>query len=374
MRRNAAGGEGRRAPGAGMPEPSQSADLAYQERMLQGVSRTFALTIPQLPEPLAAAVGNAYLLCRIADVIEDEPLLGPGEKRFFSELFASVLAREVSPGDFVARLHPLLSHHTSDEARELIEGTARVARIVHSFPPRRQRTLQRCVRIMSRGMAEFQGGRTLSGLTAMADLDRYCYYVAGVVGEMLTELFCEHVPELRERRGSLLKLSVSFGQGLQMTNILKDVWEDRARGVCWLPRDVFERVGCDLDTLSPERPDPAFERGLRHLIGIASRHLADALTYTLMMPGHQAGIRRFCLRALGMAVLSLRKIRARSGYRAAEQVRISRSSVRATIVVTNLAVRRDALLEGLFVLLARPLRAAGEWPPAAPAPRGAGRA
>ena len=208
-----------------MPEPSRSADLAYQERMLQGVSRTFALTIPQLPEPLATAVGNAYLLCRIADVIEDEPVLSPGDKRFFSDLFASVLARKVPPGHFVARLHPRLSRQTSEEARELIEGTARVARVVHSFPPRRQRAVRRCVRIMSRGMTEFQEGRTLAGLTAMADLDRYCYHVAGVVGEMLTELFCDHVPELRERRGPLLKLAVSFGQGLQMTNILKDVWK-----------------------------------------------------------------------------------------------------------------------------------------------------
>jgi phytoene/squalene synthetase len=35
----------------------------------------------------------------------------------------------------------------------------------------------------------------------------------------------------------LLKLSTSFGQGLQMTNILKDIWDDAQRGVCWLPKD-----------------------------------------------------------------------------------------------------------------------------------------
>ena len=34
-------------------------DLAYQERILQDVSRTFALTIPQLPGDLRTVVGNA---------------------------------------------------------------------------------------------------------------------------------------------------------------------------------------------------------------------------------------------------------------------------------------------------------------------------
>ena len=48
-------------------------DDAFQAQMLSGVSRTFALTIPQLPAGLCRVVSNAYLLCRIVDTIEDEP-------------------------------------------------------------------------------------------------------------------------------------------------------------------------------------------------------------------------------------------------------------------------------------------------------------
>jgi len=48
-----------------------STDEGYQDRILPHVSRTFALTIPQLPPRLRIAVTNAYLLCRIADTIED---------------------------------------------------------------------------------------------------------------------------------------------------------------------------------------------------------------------------------------------------------------------------------------------------------------
>ena len=333
-------------------------DLACQERMLQGVSRTFALTIPQLPGSLSRAVGNAYLLCRIADTIEDEPSLDAHEKRRLSELFNAVLTEDERPEHFVQSLHPLLSRHTSEEERDLIQNTARVVRITRSFSPRQREALQRCVRIMSKGMAEFQEGSTLSGLPRMRDLDRYCYHVAGVVGEMLTELFCEHVPAIDPQRTRLLELAVSFGQGLQMTNILKDIWEDRARGACWLPRDVFARAGFDLDDLVLETRSPAFEKGLAELIGIARQHLARALVYTLIVPDREAGIRRFCLRALGMAVLTLRRIHGRIDFRAGDEVKISRASVGATVLVTDLTARRDPVLRGLFAFFTRPLPSA----------------
>ena len=69
-----------------------ASDLAYQAGMLQCVSRAVALTIPQLPGALRDVVGNAYLLCRIADTIEDEPTLSAGQKQTFAERFVEVVA------------------------------------------------------------------------------------------------------------------------------------------------------------------------------------------------------------------------------------------------------------------------------------------
>ncbi len=66
-------------------------DEEYQHHILQGVSRTFALTIPQLPKDLCRVVGNAYLLCRIADTIEDEPALTASQKRELSLQFIKVV-------------------------------------------------------------------------------------------------------------------------------------------------------------------------------------------------------------------------------------------------------------------------------------------
>ncbi|MCP5151269.1 MAG: squalene/phytoene synthase family protein [Ectothiorhodospiraceae bacterium] len=335
-------------------EQASSEDLAYQARALQGVSRTFALTIPQLPPGLRAVVANAYLLCRIADTIEDAPSLDVAQKRGFAERFIAVVGAGEPADAFAAALHPRLDAAMSPAERELVAECARVIRVTRGFTPRQQRALERCVRVMSRGMAEFQQAASLGGLADQGEMDRYCYHVAGVVGEMLTELFCDYSPDIEANGSGLRKLAVSFGQGLQMTNILKDMWEDRARGACWLPRDLFERVGLDLEHLAPGR-DARLVEALDELVGIARGHLANALSYTLLIPRDERGIRCFCLWAIGMAVLTLRRIHRNPGFRSGREVKISRRSVRLTVAVTRLTVRHDAVLRTLFDALTRGL-------------------
>src|SRR5271154_5662305 len=74
-----------------LQDDSGISDEEYQYRILPHVSRTFALTIPQLPPRLKVAVTNAYLLCRIADTIEDEPALSPAETLALLERFKGVV-------------------------------------------------------------------------------------------------------------------------------------------------------------------------------------------------------------------------------------------------------------------------------------------
>jgi farnesyl-diphosphate farnesyltransferase len=340
------------------PAPT-AADAAYQLHSLQHVSRTFALTIPQLPEGLRQVVGNAYLLCRIADTIEDDKELPAERKRHFAERFINVVAGHEPAADFAHELAPILSSHTPAAERELIAMTESVIRITHNFNARQRAALERCVRIMAEGMARYQEAETIHGLKDLPDMDRYCYYVAGVVGEMLTELFCDYSPAIDRHRNTMMELAVSFGQGLQMTNILKDIWDDHRRGACWLPRDIFDRYGVDLSHLGTDQDPAAFAQGLETLIGVARGHLANALRYTLLIPPQETGLRRFCLWALGMAVLTLRRIhRQRRHYRSGNEVKISRRSVKATILISNIAVRHDNLLNLLFKLACRGLPAA----------------
>ena len=332
------------------PKGSDS-DIAYQEKILQGVSRTFALTIPRLPDPLRNVVGNAYLLCRITDTIEDEPNLSAEQKQIFSERFIEVVAGQESPELFAHELGALLSPLTTKDEHDLIANTHRVIRITHGFRPVQRNILEHCVKTMAQGMSEFQRNAIPDGLDDLPHLNRYCYCVAGIVGEMLTELFCDYSAEINKRHEDLLTLSVSFGQGLQMTNILKDMWDDRHRGSCWLPRDVFRAAGCDLGTLSAGESDPAFIKGLFELVAIARHHLADALRFITMIPRHETGIRLHCLWALGMAVLTLRRIHAKPAFRNGQEVKIPRRSVWAVTVITGALVRSNWALRLLFEML-----------------------
>jgi len=330
----------------------------FQSEMLEGVSRTFALTIPQLPAVLCRVVSNAYLLCRIIDTIEDEPALTGARKNYFCQQFLKTLNVPKNAETFSRQLCMSLSSQTPPAEHELIRNVPRVVRITRSFSEPQREALQRCLRTMAKGMGQFQLRGEKQGLQSLEDLDQYCYYVAGVVGQMLTNLFCLHSPEIAQTRKALMALAVSFGQGLQMTNILKDVWEDYQRGACWLPRKIFAEEGFDLNDLTTGRNRQGFERGVRRLIGITHGHLKNALSYSLLIPKEETGIRNFCLWAVGLALLTLRKINKHLYYTDGSQVKISRLSVKGTILATRLTVQNDRLLKLLFSIAARGLPSA----------------
>src|SRR3984957_10584340 len=101
-------------------------DEVYQDWILPHVSRTFALTIPQLPVGLRTAVTSAYLLCRIADTIEDEPALSPPETLAFLQRFSAVLAGQGDAGQLAREIEQRLSDRTLATERDLVSNMERV--------------------------------------------------------------------------------------------------------------------------------------------------------------------------------------------------------------------------------------------------------
>ncbi len=330
-------------------------DTGYQSSILPGVSRTFALTIPVLPARLAEVVTNGYLLCRIADTIEDDPALDSDRKSEFHRRLLEVVEGREDAGPFAESLASLLSEQVLHDERDLVRNTARIVRVTRSFSAGEQRALSRCLTVMCTGMARFQRNASLRGLRDIRELEAYCYVVAGVVGEMLTELFCAHSPRLRRKRQKLKRLAVSFGQGLQMTNILKDIWEDRLRGTCWLPRSMFPGRQFKLERLEEFHDSEVFRSGMRSLIAVTHRHLKKALEFTCMIPAHEVGMRRFCVWAIGLALMTLRKLHQNPLFRSGNEVKVSRRTVRAVILTTNLALSSNAGLGWLFRIGARGL-------------------
>jgi len=90
-----------------------------------------------------------------------------------------------------------------------------------------------------------------------ADLERYCYRVASVVGLICLRIFGDQNERGREYAESL-------GLALQLTNILRDVGGDHARGRIYLPAEELSRFGYTEESLARGERNDAFHRLMRH--------------------------------------------------------------------------------------------------------------
>ncbi len=320
--------------------------LEQQGIHLQQVSRTFALTIPVLPMPLADWVGNAYLLCRIVDTIEDDAHLCCMEKQRHIDAYVTALQGRGDVALWSHQLATALSPITPAGEQALIVDIPAVLARLFSFPLSVQQILIQGVSIMSRGMSLQQAQFMIA---ERGDLDRYCYHVAGVVGELLTELFSVYRPSLSQQKNELLPLAVSFGEGLQLTNILKDVQEDASRGVCWLPQQELAAIPQFVEAMEPP------QQLMDEYVALAHGHLLDAVRFTLQLPRSESGMRQFCLWAIGMALLTLRRVHANPLRNRSTQVKISRRQVKGVILTCKLAGWSNSLLNLYFKWLGRSL-------------------
>jgi farnesyl-diphosphate farnesyltransferase len=309
-------------------------DLAYQKAILGSVSRTFALTIPLLPPAIEIVVGNTYLLCRIVDTIEDAAELSPKEKQDLSQLFLDAVLGSISVNLFVTPCLDTLSGYANVDELDLIAHTPIVLRILHTLPDRDRAAIGRCVSIMSEGMSHFHHRQSQNGLRDLAEFEEYCYVVAGVVGELLTTIFSHYSPEFAKQISGHEKLAIDFGQALQMTNILKDSPADRARGVCWMPAQMSQA----------------------ELLKIAYDKLQSSLSYILLLPKNEIGMRRFCLLAFGLAVMTLEKISTREEVSNKTEMKLSRNTVWIFYGFTRLAASNDFLMKSFFYIASSRLR------------------
>ena len=215
--------------------------LPSLDDLLEKTSRTFALSIPVLPEPTRREVMIAYLLFRIADTFEDAAHWTP-EARIaalaeFKELLtatgrpkAEALAR-----DWVARQ---VAHHAGYQ--ELMAETPFVLDAFLGLSPEAIPPIRLHVSRSADGMASIVARTRAGSLTlhSIQELKDYCYLVAGIVGEMLTELFLLGRPALAGIAPFLRERAATFGEALQLVNILKDSASDAKEGRRYLPAEV----------------------------------------------------------------------------------------------------------------------------------------
>jgi phytoene synthase len=254
------------------------------------VARTFSLACRLLPREIREDVYRLYLVFRRLDDLVDDGVPGAADRLALVEAWAR--------------------HGSVDgpEARILADLASR-----HDLP--RQAVLDFC-----RGMRDDLDGVVCA---SEADLDVYCYRVAGTVGVVMSALLgVRGDVEVARRHAAAL------GMAMQRTNILRDIDEDREIGRCYLALETRAAFG---------EPEP----GRREALLRDQIARADALYDEGI-----AGIGLLCSgrRAIAAAAFMYREILRqieRDGYGAREgRAMVSR---RRKLVV---AARRGALARG----------------------------
>lgn len=229
------------------------------ERLLIATSRTFALAIPLLPEPLRREVTITYLLFRIADTFEDSTSWPRARRiealRDFGRLLRSPEAGDVEDVEETARRWADEVPCEHPAYRELLAELPAVLDAFFALSPDAVALIREHTLRTAEGMAGFVARTSEQGelrLRDVPDLQAYCYVVAGIVGELLTELFLRERPGLAPVAPLLRARSRPFGEGLQLVNILKDSASDATQGRRYLPdgvdrADVMALARRDLD-------------------------------------------------------------------------------------------------------------------------------
>jgi farnesyl-diphosphate farnesyltransferase len=308
-------------------------DLAWCHETLQGVSRTFALSIDVFDEPMSTYTCVGYLLCRIADTIEDSDEIATADKAALLNQYDRVLAPDTDDdvADFAAAVAAHLPAERSDDWT-VVANADRVVRTFRQFPPDVQDAIVPPTRELVQGMAQFMeryedapGVR----IQTIEELEEYCYYVAGTVGLLTTNLLTLGRDTDRD---DLREHAVGFGKLLQLVNIAKDVHDDYTNeNNVYLPADWLAERGVPPDeVLAPEHEDDVVAV-VEQTVERARTYLPDAQTYLEEMPREGKSFAACAIPYL-LAVGTLRELAERpEGALTDQGVKVSREEVYAVV-------------------------------------------
>jgi farnesyl-diphosphate farnesyltransferase len=267
------------------------------------VSRSFTLVTPAAGPPLSHYLSTAYLICRVVDNIEDShQSFAWQEARFaefeellqFPERAIIILARwdkELWPG-LTANEIQLMSSQ---------EG-ALLWRIYGQLPVLPRKSIERWATIMAEGMKKVKDADQVPQFikrgdvylpSNVSDYNQYCYYVAGTVGHLSTEIVINHYEFESEVADRLLNNAEAFGRALQKTNIVKDFAEDLERNACFLPDEWMNDVDYSPLSLKGAPSDWKYM-----VLNNVLEELEDSASYVIDLPHTGLGYRRASLLCL----------------------------------------------------------------------------
>jgi farnesyl-diphosphate farnesyltransferase len=333
-------------------DPRRDELATFCERMLKGTSRTFALSIPELPAPLDEQVRCAYLICRIIDTLEDRPGVDENLRQYLFDAFIALLGPPVqidALNDAFAIFSTDLSHLEDDPCAELMAQSHLVLQTLASFPDHAVAAIRDCAVEMTAGLRQTPlppSNQPHCLFNTWHELERYCHYAAGVVGLMLARLFAAHTGRdpnsltRRERHNAK-----RFGRGLQITNITKDHPSDLTDGRCFIPREAARAAGLtEADLLTPSLDIRIRAQAVRR----AAAHLDIALEFCLSLPPDPVGLRVFCVQPMMMALLTLERVGAHHDPTPDDRPKITRDQVKSVLETSHRVSADNAALKAWY--------------------------
>ena len=230
-----------------------SEQSAYLEEWMNRVSRSFAVVVSFLEEPLKSYTSIAYLICRVVDNIEDCSQTFHWKEGRFNE-FLALLEKPNQAAQvlsiWTSKDWPGL---TADEMRIMTSDEGfRLWQLYAQLPDETRQIIRSWTLEMAQGMLLIEDRGENQWMVDRGpvrvirneyDYNRYCYYVAGTVGHLVTRLAISHYQITGTKSRALLDNCEACGRGLQKTNIVKDFAKDLERGVCYLPDEWLHEVG-----------------------------------------------------------------------------------------------------------------------------------
>lgn len=323
--------------------------------LLQGVSRSFYVSIRLLPGPLRRPIAVAYLLARACDTVADTADLATAPRRDMLDTLAAAIDGRVGAQEAAAQAERFAPLQRDPRERALIESFGHCLQWLHELGPEDASDVRAVLRSIARGQAldieRFAPGLPPRALATAPQLDEYTYLVAGCVGEFWTDLCFRHFPGFANRpRQEMRELGRAYGMGLQLVNIVRDAGEDLALGRCYFPADELAAIGVDTTELKddPARLGEVWARwhaqagrqvalGMRYADAVASRRVRAASAMPALL-----------------AARTLALLGETGPQRAPHKVKVPRSEVRAMMARLAWTFAGRAPMQALYARLSVP--------------------
>ena len=311
------------------------------DSILEGTSRSFYLSLKELPREIRKQVSLLYMLARTSDTIADSE---GGEPEDLLQALESYNEFTQGNSEEAPDLEELSEFQSNISEGLLLKNVGKVASNISQFSESDQKSIRNCLGIIIGGqildLKRFSSG--VNGIPSIEDndeLDDYAYRVAGSVGEFWTQMSLDHLFKIKEENeAEIFENGVRFGKALQMINILRDIPADLELGRCYIPRRSLDEHGMSPSDLLDSSKMESFRPLYNEYLDLTDQHLDSAVQYIEMLPHSQFRLRGSCMLPVIIGKKTVSLLRGRNVLDPEKKVKISRSEVKEVVKKVIMAV------------------------------------